>query len=51
MASESKKEKGANSKSETIEITSLIRDINYKATKKQTKRPVKKRAATASPNL
>ena len=50
MASKSKKEKGANSKKgETIEITSLIRDINYKATKKQTKRPVKKKGRYGEP--
>ena len=35
--------KGANSKGEAIEITSLIRNINYEATKKQTKRPIKKK--------
>ena len=43
MASKSKKEKYVNLKGETIEIISLIRDINYKATKKQTKRPIKKK--------
>ena len=35
MASKSKKEKGVSlKKGEVIKITSLIRDINYKATKK-----------------
>ena len=48
MASE-KTEEGANSKSETIEITSLIRDINYKATKKRTKRPVRKKGRYGEP--
>ena len=43
MASESKTIKGANSKSEIIKITNLIRDINYKAIKKRTKRPIKKK--------
>ena len=50
MASESKKEKGVNSKEgEAIEIISLIRDISYKATKKQTKRPVKKKGRYGKP--
>ena len=48
MASE-KTEKGVNSKGKTIEITSLIRDINYKATKKRTKRPVKKKGRYGKP--
>ena len=43
MASESKKE------GEVIEIVSLIRNINYKATKKQTKRPVKKKGRYGEP--
>ena len=49
MASESKKEEGANSKGEAIEIASLIRDISYKATKKQTKRPVRKKGRYGKP--
>ena len=51
MASENKKEEGVNSKGKVIKIECSIRNINYKATKKQTKRPIKKRAATLSPNL
>ena len=43
MASESEKE------GEAIEIANLIRDINYKATKKQTKRPVKKKGRYGKP--
>ena len=43
MASESEK------KGEVIEIVSLIRDISYKATKKQTKRPVKKKGRYGEP--
>ena len=49
MASENKKEKGANSKGKAIEITSLIRNINYKTTKKQTKRPIKKKGHYGKP--
>ena len=49
MASKSKKENGANLKGEAIEITSLIRDINYKATKKRTKRPIKKKGRYGEP--
>ena len=49
MASESKNVEGANSKGEAIEIASLIRDINYKATKKQTKRPVRKKGRYGEP--
>ena len=49
MASENKKVKGANSKGKTIEITSLIRDINYKTTKKQTKRPIRKKGRYGEP--
>ena len=47
--SESKKEKGVNLKGEVIEIVSLIRNINYKATKKQTKRPIKKKGRYGEP--
>ena len=43
MASESKKEEGVNLKGKVIEITSLIRDINYKAIEKKTKRPIRKK--------
>ena len=49
VASVSKTVKGANSKGEAIEITSLIRDISYKATKKRTKRPVKKKGRYGEP--
>ena len=49
MASESKKEKGANSKGEIIEIINLIRNINYKTTKKRTKRPIKKKGRYGKP--
>ena len=49
MASESKKEKGTNSKGKAIEIVSLIRDISYKTTKKQTKRPIKKKGRYGKP--
>ena len=50
MASKSKKEKSVNSKKgEAIKITSLIRNINYKTTKKQTKRPVKKKGRYRKP--
>ena len=52
MASENKKEKGVNSKEgEVIVIISLIRDINYKATKKKPKGLLKRKAVTVSPNL
>ena len=43
MASESEKEGKA------IEIASLIRNINYKTTKKQTKRPIKKKGRYGEP--
>ena len=43
MASESKKE------GEIIKIASLIRNISYKATKKQTKRPIKKKGRYGEP--
>ena len=49
VASESKKVKGANSKGEVIKIASLIRNINYKAIKKQTKRPVRKKGRYGEP--
>ena len=45
MASESEKE------GEAIDIASLIRDISYKATKKQTKRPVKKKGRYGKPQF
>ena len=41
--------KGANSKGEAIKIANLIRDINYKATKKRTKRPIKKKGRYGKP--
>ena len=41
--------KGANLKGEIIEIVSLIRDISYKAIKKQTKRPVGKKGRYGEP--
>ena len=49
MVSENKKKKGVNSKGEVIEIISLIRDINYKATKKRTKKPVRKKGRYGEP--
>ena len=49
MASENKKVEGVNLKGEIIEIISLIRDINYKATKKHTKRPVRKKSRYGEP--
>ena len=49
MASESKREEGVNLKGEVIEIVSLIRDINYKAIEKQTKKPVKKKGRYGEP--
>ena len=48
MASE-KTEEGVNLKGEVIEIISLICDINYKATKKRTKRPVRKKGRYGEP--
>ena len=48
MASE-KTEKGANLKGKAIEITSLIRDISYKAIKKRIKRLVKKKGCYGKP--
>ena len=44
MVSEGKKEEG-----KAIEITSLIRNISYKATKKQTKRPIEKKGRYNKP--
>ena len=50
MASESKKENGANSKKgEAIEIVNLIYNISYKAIKKQIKRPVRKKGRYGEP--
>ena len=49
VASESKTVKGVNSKGEVIKITNLIRDINYKATKKGTKRLIKKKGRYGEP--
>ena len=49
MASKNKKEEGVNSKGKVIKIASLIRNINYKATKKQTKRPIRKKGRYGEP--
>ena len=49
MVASEKTEEGVNLKGEVIEITNLIRDINYKATKKRTKRPVKKKGRYNKP--
>ena len=49
MASKSKTVKGVNLKGETIKIINLIRNINYKAIKKQTKRPIKKKGRYGEP--
>ena len=51
VASEGKKEEGVNSKGEVIEIVSLIRDISYKAIKKQTKRLIRKKGRYGEPNF
>ena len=48
-AASEKIEKSANLKGEVIEIVSLIRDISYKATKKRTKRPVRKKGRYGEP--
>ena len=50
VASE-KTEEGANSKGEVIEIASLICDISYKATKKRTKRPIRKKGRYGEPQF
>ena len=50
MASK-KTEKGVNLKGEAIEIISLIRNINYKTTKKRTKRPIKKKGRYGKPQF
>ena len=49
MASKSKSVKGTNSKGKTIKITNLIRDINYKTTKKRTKKPIRKKGRYGKP--
>ena len=49
MAASEKIEEGVNLKGEVIEIAILIRDISYKAIKKQTKRPVKKKGRYGEP--
>ena len=49
VASESKKEDGVNLKGEIIEIVSLIPDISYKAIKKRTKRPIRKKGRYGEP--
>ena len=48
VASE-KTEEGVNSKGKAIEIASLIRDISYKAIKKRTKRPIRKKGRYGEP--
>ena len=49
MASKTKKEKDTNLKGEAIEIISLIRNISYKAIKKQTKKPIRKKGRYGKP--
>ena len=44
-------EKGANLNGEVIEITNLIRNINYKTIKKRTKRPIKKKGRYSKPQF
>ena len=51
MASKSKTVEGINSKGEAIKIANLIRDINYKAIKKRTKRPIKKKGRYGEPQF
>ena len=51
MVSKSKTVEGVNSKGKAIEIVSLIRDISYKATKKRTKRPIKKKGRYGEPQF
>ena len=49
MASKSKTVEGANLKGKAIKIVNLIRNINYKAIKKRTKRPIKKKGRYGEP--
>ena len=49
MASESKTVEGANLKGKVIKIINLIRNINYKITKKRTKRPIRKKGRYGEP--
>ena len=49
MVASKKTEQGVNLKGKVIEVVSLIRDISYKAIKKRTKRPVKKRGRYGEP--
>ena len=49
MASKSKMVKAVNLRGEVIEIVNLIRDINYKAIKKRTKRLIKKKGRYGKP--
>ena len=50
LAAASKKtEEGANSLGETIKIANLVRDISYKTTKEQAKRPFKKKGRYGEP--
>ena len=51
VASENKKKKGVNLKGEIIEIVNLIRNISYKATKKRTKRPIRKKGRYGKPQF
>ena len=41
--------KGVNLEGEAIEIASLIRNISYKAIKKRTKRPIRKKGRYGEP--
>ena len=51
VVSKSKTVKGVNLKGKAIEIVSLIRNINYKAMKKRTKRPVRKKSRYGEPQF
>ena len=51
MVASKKTEKSVNLKGEIIEIISLIRNINYKAIKKRTKRPIKKKGRYGEPQF
>ena len=50
-AASEKTEEGVNLKGEIIKITTLIRNISYKATKKRTKRPVRKKGRYGEPQF
>ena len=49
MVASRKTEKSVNSKGKIIKIINLIRDINYKAIKKRTKRPIKEKGRYGEP--